>query len=232
MCFHLLALSDRAASPDPLFGREAILTGSLHARLHGLYLICRILLDDKDCPSSWKTLHQFPSPMRGGAAPQPGGKGGFGFMMGLSQPAPPQPPPHLRPPQPPQPTLNHAYQHQQVHQPFQMQQHYGIQPQSQPQSQSQVYTAATTGRVQVAGYNQVQQPVQQQPQQQHAHVTANATLNRSLPVANYNAQTVQMHHQPQQHVMPAGVTSASQVCQSQVAYSPYMPHTQQQQKKK
>jgi hypothetical protein len=56
----------RRAAPDPLFGREALLTGSLQGRLHALYLISRMLLDDKDCPPNWRTSNMFPTPLRSG----------------------------------------------------------------------------------------------------------------------------------------------------------------------
>ena len=84
------------ASPDPLFGREALLTGSLDARLHGLYLICRMLLEDRECPPAWCTANQFPTPMlrngMSGPAMVMTPKGVFGQNQGgVGAPAPPQP---------------------------------------------------------------------------------------------------------------------------------------------
>jgi len=76
------------AAPDPLFGREALLTGSLESRLHGMYLICRMLLDDKECPPAWRTLNSFPVPLRNGAM-----SGGMMTSKGTFSNTPPIPPP-------------------------------------------------------------------------------------------------------------------------------------------
>jgi hypothetical protein len=85
----------RMAAPDPLFGREALLTGPLEARLHGMYLICRMLLDDKECPPAWRTPQQFPTPMRG---PSSGGGGGVMTAKGVFPQGPPAPLPLPRGP--------------------------------------------------------------------------------------------------------------------------------------
>jgi hypothetical protein len=148
----------RWTSPDPLYGRETLLTGPLASRLHALYLVCRMLLDDKDCPVTWKTQNLFPTTIRGG-----GGMGG-GMMTTkgvFAQPTPPLPRQFPYAQQPPQ------HQAPQQH-PQQGQQPYGQNPVASPYSypsqpmagQAQLGMGLALGGLQTSHSQQRQAPIQ------------------------------------------------------------------------
>jgi hypothetical protein len=145
------------ASLDPLFGREALLTGSLASRLHALYLIGRMLLEDKESPVVWKTQNMFPTSIRGGQSPSGGLMTAKGVFNLASAPAPPLP--------------QQLYQHPQQHRQHPQQQQYQ-QQQQQPQSYNpqhavQVYQTNTGMGVLGGGpplpYGQFQGGPQQAP---------------------------------------------------------------------
>lgn len=77
------------SAETPLYGREVVITGHFAARMHALYLICRLVIEDKDCPSSWKTSQTFPTPSRP-AMSYMGGQYSNNQMHGPSPGAPPQ----------------------------------------------------------------------------------------------------------------------------------------------